>query len=53
MIEDNGKGFNMQTVKKGNGLTNMQSRALAIKGKITIQSEINKGTCIKLEAHVA
>ncbi|HEX5153103.1 MAG TPA: two-component regulator propeller domain-containing protein [Parafilimonas sp.] len=53
IIEDNGKGFNIQTVKKGNGLNNMLSRAAAIKGRLSIQSEINKGTCIRFEMPVA
>ncbi|MCB9259450.1 MAG: hypothetical protein H6612_08870 [Ignavibacteriales bacterium] len=33
-ISDNGKGFEIDSVKKGNGLKNMKMRAEAIKGKL-------------------
>jgi len=42
-IADNGKGFNLQTAKKGIGLTNIIYRAEAYRGKISINTGINKG----------
>lgn len=48
VIEDNGKGFDINTVELGNGLENMQQRIQEIDGEITINSEINKGTIIKI-----
>lgn len=48
-ISDNGKGFNTDAQKQGNGLKNLQLRSEAIKGKIIIQSEPDKGTKIQFE----
>ncbi len=48
-VKDDGKGFDMDEIKKGNGLNNMQARAKQLKACFIIQSEINKGTLIKLE----
>ncbi|REE80815.1 tetratricopeptide repeat protein [Lutibacter oceani] len=47
-ISDNGNGFNINTTELGNGLENMQKRIAEINGEILIQSEINKGTVIKI-----
>lgn len=48
-IEDNGVGFDIQRISSGNGLRNMQRRALQSEGKISIESIKNKGTKILLE----
>lgn len=42
-IIDNGIGFDPATVKKGNGLQNIQERCVALKGRCSIQSEPGKG----------
>jgi ligand-binding sensor domain-containing protein len=47
-IRDDGKGFNLQEANEGNGLQNMQYRAKQISFAITIDSDINKGTVVKL-----
>lgn len=47
-ISDNGKGFDENTIKKGNGLKNMQNRAAKIGAKYYLQSERGKGTTITL-----
>jgi len=47
-ISDNGKGFDTGTVKKGNGLVNMQKRAAEIKAGFTIQSGEGAGCSISL-----
>ena len=48
-IRDDGKGFDMKTVRKNsNGLTNMHYRTAALKGKISIISTPGKGTEIHL-----
>ncbi|WP_456460576.1 tetratricopeptide repeat-containing sensor histidine kinase [Lutibacter sp.] len=51
-IKDNGKGFNINTIKLGNGLENMQHRIEEINGKITIHSEISKGTTIQVKVPI-
>ena len=48
-INDNGVGFNVKKVKNGIGLKNMKNRAEAMKGEISIVSERDKGTTIKLK----
>ena len=47
-IQDDGIGFNTEEVKHRGGLINLQQRAEEIKGRITVSSEIGKGTAIEL-----
>jgi signal transduction histidine kinase len=47
-LNDNGKGFDMEKIKRGNGLNNLEKRAKEIGGQITIKSELGKGTYINL-----
>ena len=47
-IKDNGKGFDRNTINLGNGLENIQQRIKELDGKISISSEIGKGTAIKI-----
>ena len=47
-IKDNGKGFDFATVKNGNGLKNMVSRAERMNGKLHIDSAVEKGTVVRL-----
>ena len=46
-IKDNGKGFDIATIEKGNGLKNMQKRIEEIKGKFDLESNEN-GTKIEV-----
>ena len=47
-LTDNGKGFDVEKIKRGNGLNNLETRAKEIGGQLTIKSEPGKGTCINL-----
>ena len=47
VLEDNGIGFEFDETKRGNGLSNMKKRAKKIDGKLTIKSELGKGTVVK------
>jgi signal transduction histidine kinase len=47
-ITDDGKGFDRKIVYSGNGLKNMQERVHAMNGKLHIETEPGKGTCITL-----
>lgn len=47
-LADNGKGFNVEEVVKGNGLNNMRNRAERLKGKLYIDSKPGHGTVINL-----
>ena len=52
LIKDDGKGFDPQQIKKGNGLFNMQQRASMMGGSMTIESLPQKGTSIQLSAPI-
>lgn len=45
---DNGVGFEREEVRHGNGLQNMEERALLIGGTAEVVSTPGKGTCVKL-----
>ena len=47
-ILDNGVGFNKNEIEFGNGLNNIEKRALELNGQLTIDSERDKGTSIKV-----
>jgi two-component system, NarL family, sensor histidine kinase UhpB len=48
LLKDFGKGFDSNSIKKGNGLDNMQHRAKELMATLTTESLINTGTTIKL-----
>jgi signal transduction histidine kinase len=48
IVEDEGKGFDMQAIKSGNGMRNINNRAKKIKGVIETRSSVNKGTSVTL-----
>ncbi len=48
-IKDDGKGFDPQQQKMGNGILNMKKRAEQLKGIFEIVSEIGQGTEIKVK----
>jgi signal transduction histidine kinase len=52
LIHDNGKGFDTATVKKGNGLLNMQQRASDINGIFSLRSAPGQGTTISLTCKI-
>ncbi|WP_406684620.1 sensor histidine kinase [Seonamhaeicola sp. MEBiC1930] len=47
-IKDDGKGFDLNDIKEGNGLNNMKKRASDIDANITFDCEKGKGTTIIL-----
>jgi len=51
-IKDNGKGFDMATVTKGNGLINMQKRADEAAAILSVQSAPQRGTLISLQCKI-
>ncbi len=48
IIIDNGMGFDLEKVKMGNGILNMNKRAQDLRGELKIQSNSNNGTSIQL-----
>ncbi len=49
IIKDDGIGFDYNTIKKGNGLRNMQKRCQFINGMYKISSILGNGTTISIE----
>ncbi len=47
-LVDNGIGFEMEYIKKGHGLQNMNVRAKRIHGTLYIDSVVDRGTVITL-----
>ncbi|MCF8304104.1 MAG: sensor histidine kinase [Bacteroidales bacterium] len=52
MVEDNGKGFDPSENGKGMGLRNIRTRMENIHGKVYLDSRINRGTIVTLNAPV-
>ncbi len=52
ILRDNGEGFDMVTIKKGNGIMNMQKRAEEIGGEFCIKSSISGGTTVSLKSKI-
>ncbi|NMM48732.1 tetratricopeptide repeat-containing sensor histidine kinase [Marinigracilibium pacificum] len=48
IIEDDGSGFDTTAIPMGIGLSNIQSRVKLLKGRINIDSNINRGTIIDI-----
>jgi signal transduction histidine kinase len=46
-IRDNGKGFDPEIARKGNGLINMRTRAEQLKGTLNIDTVPGEGTTIR------
>ena len=47
VIADNGRGFDWNTIHRGNGLANLRERLDAINGQCHIESQPGKGTTVK------
>ncbi|MEJ7684504.1 MAG: ATP-binding protein [Segetibacter sp.] len=48
IIKDDGKGFDVQHPKNGNGLANMHKRASEMKGRLSVDSAYTQGTTVTL-----
>lgn len=48
LIRDNGVGFDMNNIARGNGLNNMNRRAAEMKAQLAIDSRRNEGTSVQL-----
>ncbi|MEP7317821.1 MAG: two-component regulator propeller domain-containing protein [Panacibacter sp.] len=51
-VKDNGKGFDIKKVSKGNGIENMQRRAKAIHAVFNLTSGTNDGTVLTVDIPV-
>lgn len=48
-VRDDGKGFEFSNLSDGNGISNMQNRALELGSELQIDSAVGKGTRISLQ----
>lgn len=48
-VDDDGRGFDPATTKRGDGLTNLEDRAAALGGKTSIGSVSAQGTTVRIE----
>ena len=46
ILKDDGAGFDLNKVKFGNGIRNMENRANKINGKLSWKTESSKGTTV-------
>jgi len=51
-IRDNGRGFDITTVKNGNGIGTMSKRAADLGGKFFLDSQINQGTLVSIQCKI-
>lgn len=51
-VSDNGKGFDTLTVKRGNGLDNMQRRADEMGAKLFLESKKDEGVMLSLQMKI-
>ena len=52
LIEDDGKGFDLETGVLGRGISDMRRRAAAIDASFYIESNMNTGSIVKLEMNI-
>ena len=48
-IDDDGAGFEPSTVRRGQGLANLEDRAAAMGGKASVTSDPGEGTTVRVE----
>ncbi len=47
-VDDDGRGFDPETTRRGDGLTNLEERAEEMGGKISIESAPDQGTMVRI-----
>ncbi len=52
-VSDDGRGFDPESTPHGVGLKSMRERALAIGGKLEIESEVGEGTRVRLRVPIS
>ena len=53
VVQDDGKGFDINGQRRGNGLGNMRRRMQAMGGSLSIESRAGQGTTVRLRLHFA
>jgi two-component system, NarL family, sensor kinase len=53
IVEDNGKGFNINKITTGLGLHHLQHRVRSLQGTMTVESAPGKGTTVNMSFDIA
>jgi signal transduction histidine kinase len=48
-VDDDGRGFDEATIRRGDGLTNLEQRAVSVGGDLTIRGVPDEGTTVRLD----
>jgi signal transduction histidine kinase len=48
-VDDDGKGFDSATVRRGDGITNLERRTAALGGSTSFESSLSQGTTVRIE----
>jgi signal transduction histidine kinase len=48
-VDDDGHGFDPETVRRGDGLSNLEQRTAALGGRVTFETSPTEGTAVRLE----
>ena len=48
-IDDDGSGFEPSTIRRGQGLANLEGRAMEMGGKASVTSDPGRGTTVRVE----
>ena len=51
-VKDDGRGFDVEKQKRGNGLNNMQQRAVQMEGSLSFQAQPGAGSTINMQVPV-
>lgn len=49
LVEDDGQGFDVNTINKGMGLKSIESKVQSVEGKLVIDSNVGKGTTVVID----
>ena len=48
VVADNGRGFDWNTIRRGDGLANLQERLEVLRGQCHVESRPGQGTTVRL-----
>jgi signal transduction histidine kinase len=51
-IDDDGRGFDPETARRGDGLMNLEKRAEALGGEASIESSLAQGTTVRIRVPI-
>jgi signal transduction histidine kinase len=49
LVQDDGRGMNLERTRKGTGLTGIRERAHLFAGSMSLESQLGKGTTLRIK----